>query len=405
MCVYILTTILYADNSVILPTWVSSQLETSPFLLPVDCLHHYPTTVIYAMVAMTLTHWMITRAQAGSQQCIQRILYHRGNAIRSLNEDISNEERRCNNLTLSSVLVMMYCDLQQNIWGDWRFHFDAAIRIIDMRGGPLTLANESPQMKIPLFFLAIIDIMSLTTSPSATNLVSISKPEMENFIMGLYDIGLYPNFPCPRSLFLYILKTTHLRARYAQFLNLTLIEKKAMMKEAQGLLTLVVAFSPSSWALLDAEKESDRKLIATIFQSAVLVYILLSLAPLFACSDTPEPPFDTISPLLLSTQSPNSLRELHSVRLLSHLKTARSINKAKSVVFWPLIVAGVDAATANLDTKIFIENMMDELVKEQGIALPVVAKAALRKFWMKGGRETGKWEWDVCWDKRYAFVI
>ncbi|KAJ2903871.1 c6 zinc finger domain-containing protein [Zalerion maritima] len=447
-------------NSRVLPSWLSTQISPSPFLLPVEALHAFPTPALYCVVTMALAHYKITCNPPRDEKYDERILYHRGNALQALKKSVCEDGLRAKQLTLSSILTLMYAEMQQAPDDSWRQHFKAGIAIIDHHGGPKKLAEDAPNMKIVMAFMVVVITMSLTTSPPKTPLPSIVKPDMFDFARELYNIGLYPNFPCPAPLFLEIMRINDLRYRYAVSDQAQEVHGSGpepdLGTEAHNMLTSVVEFSPSDWAAIDPPYRADRTLVAEIYQSAVMLYLLHSLARLFNNSQSSlytghtsyqslssQQPFEssttpatTIAPSLLTTNqaqnpfsqspSPSSLVRTHYSRLLTLLKYSRAIPRARSSIAWPLVVCGVSSAIvtgalisqvaatftsslspssyfteqtiSQLDTRLFIEKALDEMILDTGMLLPFVAKNMLRKFWAEGGKKDGRWRWDDCFD-------
>ncbi|RYP43585.1 hypothetical protein DL770_011580 [Monosporascus sp. CRB-9-2] len=155
---------------------------------------------------------------------------------------------------------------------------------------------------------------------------------------------------------------------------------------AGDLLEQIHEFSPADWIKGKATATSKREwlLIGSTYQSAVALYCIMSL--------------QSIS-ILPSALYITAMDAAHYERLMQLLKQALTFPHLRQCLMWPLIVAGARAVYGSADNRKFVDEQFKELSRIGGTALPLAARAALKRFWASG--RTG---WDDCFDKPYIFT-
>ncbi|KAH7028851.1 fungal-specific transcription factor domain-containing protein [Microdochium trichocladiopsis] len=181
---------------------------------------------------------------------------------------------------------------------------------------------------------------------------------------------------------------------------------------ARALLKDILAYSPEDSAAPPPPPQQprsfpeDRLVLGRLWQSALVIYLIASLQSLGALR----------SPFLRGQLA--GLRAIHGARLYEQLRLAVESPRLKKSVLWPLVVCGFDAAstvdssrggsgnapsaevaaTAE-ERRRFVEARLPILGQDVGTSLPEYARMVLRKFW-----DSGRTDWDSCFDKAYAFV-
>ncbi|RYP46420.1 hypothetical protein DL768_007387 [Monosporascus sp. mg162] len=155
---------------------------------------------------------------------------------------------------------------------------------------------------------------------------------------------------------------------------------------AGDLLEQIHDFSPAEWIKGKATATSKREwlLIGSTYQSAIAIYCIMSLQSLS---------------ILPSALYITAMDAAHHERLMQLLKQALEFPHLKHCLMWPLIVAGARAVYGSADDRKFVDEQLKELSRVGGTALPLAARAALKRFWASGKRG-----WDDCFDKPYIFA-
>ncbi|RYP77426.1 hypothetical protein DL771_001221 [Monosporascus sp. 5C6A] len=155
---------------------------------------------------------------------------------------------------------------------------------------------------------------------------------------------------------------------------------------ASDLLEQIHDFSPGDWIKGKATANSKREwlLIGSAYQSAVALYCIMSLQSLS---------------ILPSALHITAMDAAHHERLMQLLKQALTFPHLRHCLMWPLLVAGARAVYGSADDRKFVDEQFKELSRVGGTALPLAARAALKRFWA-----SGKMGWDDCFDKPYIFT-
>jgi hypothetical protein len=97
------------DNTQVYPVLASRLLESSPFVVKMSAIPPIPTAMVHLLVSFSLGHRVSRLLQERSSQSISqlrsRLHYHRGSAIRGLNEAITGEATRVRDDTIATVIM------------------------------------------------------------------------------------------------------------------------------------------------------------------------------------------------------------------------------------------------------------------------------------------------------------
>ncbi|RYP02516.1 hypothetical protein DL764_005760 [Monosporascus ibericus] len=268
---------------------------------------------------------------------------------------------------------------------DWQHHFNAIIAMMKLLGGLRTAYRTMPLARSTLVVIIVHETFGNTTSPYCDQLTTITNSGMVDDISEIYGDGVLPVYPgtlCPRKLLLNVLGINELRQQAA---NPT-AKAGPGQPTAGDLLEQIHDFSPVDWINGKATTTSKQEwlLIGSTYQSAVALYCIMSLQSLS---------------ILPSALYITAMDAAHYERLMQLLKQALKYPHLKYCLMWPLIVAGARAVYGSADDRKFVDEQFKELSRVGGTALPLTARAALKRFWASG--KTG---WDDCFDKPYIFA-
>ncbi|KXJ90025.1 fungal-specific transcription factor domain-domain-containing protein [Microdochium bolleyi] len=191
---------------------------------------------------------------------------------------------------------------------------------------------------------------------------------------------------------------------------------------ASRLLKDILAFSPAEFSTSSlhspqqqhptdsSSRATDRLVLGRLWQSALVIYLIASLQSAGALRRSS-----------FRRGQLGGLRAVHGQRLYEQLQLAVVSERLKRSVLWPLVVCGFDAAeavnsavslsgtgggsgdesrsAAAAERRKFVETRLPILGHDVGTSLPDYARVVLRKFW-----DSGRADWDGCFDGSYAFV-
>ncbi|KAI8194749.1 hypothetical protein K4K54_006167 [Colletotrichum sp. SAR 10_86] len=304
-------------NESVYPSFETTQLMKSPWIIPVRFIHYMPAATRHALVSMAIEHRMLRLSHKKTDPLMMEIRarfhHHRCLAIQALNDDVCNDATRGSDMTMASVMVFLYADLMGSATAsNWRHHLNGYKSLVDIRGGFESVYRLTPYMAPMLLFPKIYDNIDL--------------------IAELYQSGYYPFLPCPVDLF-----TDIIRINYLRYLIATdgLPEDMGTPQSAsEDLIEDIIEFSPEAWAeTREADVREELLLMAQAYQSAIALYAISSLQGLRA---------------LPSSAGWRAVRTIHYGRLISLLEKAAEAPLMKNCVEWPLIVAGFEASTGKM---------------------------------------------------------
>jgi hypothetical protein len=229
--------------------------------------------------------------------------------------------------------------------------------------------------------LRSVTVIGNTTCPVSDLTMTSSQLNTLDLFLDQYGAAASPYQMCPLPLFAEIVKINNLRMRATQY-DATLAEN--LSQEAYRVLECIHSFSPDQWATSKAASKEDWMLIGKVYQAAVALYCILSLQSLSVLPATPK------------------LRAhctTHGQLLQSLLEEGLSSPKIKLFMIWPLVLLGVEAVHGGPAMRGFVRKKLPQLSCDLGTYIPLTAKRVLELFW-----ESGKTDWDACFDIPYAFT-
>ena len=196
--------------------------------------------------------------------------------------------------------------------------------------------------------------------------------EHQSWVSEVYSICDYPPFPCPRQLFLQIVRINYLRS---------MAEKSVDTSEIILVLNEIANFSPERWACTKSKEHYDIWLtLAHIYKSAVMLY--------------------ATSAVTFSSATLQLKIEFHLHRLLKLLDFASECPLSISSIVWPTIVAGAKLVHNADAGRCIVRRCLVRISKEENYPLPLRALDVLEKYWI-----SGRTTWDDAFDTPYMFVI
>ncbi|EQB45895.1 hypothetical protein CGLO_15154 [Colletotrichum gloeosporioides Cg-14] len=373
-------------NESVYPSFETTQLMKSPWIIPVRFIHYMPAATRHALVSMAIEHRMLRLSQKKTNPLMMEIRarfhHHRCLAIQALNDDVCNDATRGSDMTMASVMVFLYADLMGSATAsNWRHHLNGYKSLVDMRGGFENVYRLTPYMAPMLLFPKIVETFANSTSPADDQSEPNHSYDNIDLIAELYQSGYYPFLPCPVDLF-----TDVIRINYLRYLIATdsLPEDMGTPQSAsEDLIEDIIEFSPETWAeTREADIREELLLMAQAYQSAIALYAISSLQGLRA---------------LPSSAGWRAVRTIHYGRLISLLEKAAEAPLMKNCVEWPLIVAGFEASTGSATGRVMVVKQLVSMSQDWGTYLPLAAVGVLEKFWSSGKRT-----WDDCFDEPYA---
>ncbi|KAI1349808.1 hypothetical protein F5Y01DRAFT_171121 [Xylaria sp. FL0043] len=339
--------------------------------------------------------------------------------IRTLNAEMTQEENRTSDATMTGVLMLMMASQQLLPSGAWRHHYHGLMQMLRLRGGVEKVWNECPHMHSGILSMVLAEVFGNTTSPSHDLVTELSHPKHLNFLKSAWgstgDVRfVYVGSICPSSLFSNVVQINHLRALATQGIpdlplsttstspslpsslsspsSSTLScssheDDMPVYTEPHTILNQILNFSPEAYASTNSNERTWSKwlLVGRVHQSAVALYCILSLQHIL---------------LLPESEALSRTVRTHYDRLLLDLKEGYKHGNLKNCFLWPLVVGGVGAVNGTAFERAFIADTLRDSAPHMGSAMPVMARKILMEFW-----DSGKKGWDDCFDQPYIFIM
>ncbi|KAG8417215.1 hypothetical protein J3459_012509 [Metarhizium acridum] len=377
------------------------QLGSNPFVYAISERHikagtMFPDYLRLTLVCTTLSHRINRLGLDPNHGALAQAFYqYRGVIIRSLREDASDGGRHISDVFIAGVVMLLLIDVSHDIArfvmatliirqvqhgasSNWRCHLEAIQRLITLRGGIKILAKSKRLDSLLLCFLGV-SVLGNTTCPAHDIAMTDNHVKELEYMIRHYQGATFSFQMCPPPLFAEIIRMNSLRMRAA--------ERQVSGEfsiEAYEILARIEEYSPTQWASSKPAAINNWLTLGAIYKLAAAIYCILSLQS---------------SSVLPRNLSLRNRCVTHTQQLKSLLESTVANLSLKRFLLWPLIVLGVEASRGDLALKIFIEKQLAELSCHLGSYVPLAAKSVLERFWALG--ET---DWDVCFDKPYAFA-
>lgn len=220
-----------------------------------------------------------------------------------------------------------------------------------------------------------------TSSPASNLAVCPEHLEDYNLLTCQFsnDHDVFLMFPV--SLFAATIRINYLRKRSTEC---SPSQAEDLTGEAFEILGDILAFSPETWAMTKSDlRTQDFTLIGNAHQAAVALYCISSLQSVAV-----------LPPTLFLTRSRAAL----SQNLHIYLEEALSHSRFLRLLYWPLVVLGMEAVNQGAAMRTFVQEKLLAITSFAGTHMTRKAKAVLEKFW-----DSGKTDWDSCFDQPYMF--
>ncbi|PGG97903.1 hypothetical protein GX51_07077 [Blastomyces parvus] len=320
------------------------------------------------LVSAVATHKAV-RSQQDEQVALGReIFQYKQQAFHRLSCELRNPQTQLGDVTLICVLTLLLVEMQQSAYGEWLAHFEGATTIIGLKGGVKAILERCPILKSALTCYLLADVLAGTTSQKVLSMVAVSRQlgYLED-IPFIFHNGSETFVPCPDKLFECIIQINYYRTLSVQAIGTDRMPMN-FGNDVQSLIQSILSFSAAGWAdsmtqyytassvtprgkAMGEFIQPDRSnwlQIATIYQSAVLLYCIRSLALNFeglilaTCASDATP--DMIS--YVTVQDIQIVARQTLSDNLANIFTPDSDLRRQSlarVVTWPLFVAGIEA--------------------------------------------------------------
>ncbi|EAQ93762.1 predicted protein [Chaetomium globosum CBS 148.51] len=400
-----------------------AQGPGTPYWMPPITASFLPRSFTQSIVCTSLCHRILQAGNAApSDQIVlaRRLQRHRGDALRALTADLS-EQKEPSDITLASVLILLLVEIQQSFEPpNWRNHGNGAAAMIDLKGGLQSLVVSRPFLHHLLRYYALIEAIGNTTSPGVDMRSARSQLELVSLLPIFYGNGLATCFPCPPDLLAELIRINHLRS---VFRGNALTpdstdsipsgeERDPQYSAALDVLRRIRSFSADRWAAEVTVSITRNQnpappglsgwhVIACIYQAAIAIYCIRSLLH----EETSSPDNNSAGLLtdapLIRQQVVTEVRKMCASTLLSRLQEVSKCTQLRKQLLWPLFMAGVEAEDE--EAKRFVTGELRWISNALGTAAPLVAKDLLEnRVWKL---EMGKGCWDAMFDQSYVFVL
>ncbi|KAH0526044.1 hypothetical protein TsFJ059_009425 [Trichoderma semiorbis] len=362
------------------------ELGYNPYVYPLSEKHLQaavwcPDYLKYGMLCMIVSHRINQIGNAiPPRAMVEKFYNYWGLAVRSLNEYLDMEDRRSGDSVIAGILTLLLADIQQGSSLNWRCHLDAIYRLIMLRGGFHAVAELKSMEPLLLCFWSVA-VMGNTTCPASDLFMTTFQLKTLKFLPQQYITTVSPIQLCPVTLFIELIKISHLRMRATRP---DAANTKTFKTESFEILECVNRFSPHRLAQSKSSNHEVWALVGLVYQAAVALYCILSLQSL---SILPE------------TQALRVQCATHGRLMQTLLVEALESKSLKRFMIWPLVVLGVEAVHGDAAMRAFVAKELSELSQSVGSYVPLTAKRVLRDFWA-----SGKTRWDACFDRPYVFT-
>ncbi|EMR64442.1 putative c6 zinc finger domain protein [Eutypa lata UCREL1] len=360
---------------------IAQKYEEKPF--PMSLLHYFPESQRHGFVSIAMAHRLYRLPEGTSKEFEQKarsITYqYRGMAIRALNQEIGSEATAVSNALIASTITLLAADLQLSSASVWRFHFDGVVAMIKLAPDVFEYERVLRQGK-NLTISYRLEGFGNTTSPRWNQSTAVTEPDIADMVFEIYGdrvLPLYVGTLCPRPLFMNVLTINYLRRGGVD---------PTAVADPSDLLEDINDFAPADWVEGKATPDTRPQwlLLGCIYQSAVALYCIMSLQSVG---------------LLPSTLETVALDASHYERLMQLLRRGLAYPHLRHSVTWPLVVAGIRAASGSRQDRHYVIRELSESARVGGTALPLQAKEVLERYWASGSTN-----WDDCFDRPYVWA-
>ncbi|KAL3453228.1 fungal-specific transcription factor domain-containing protein [Aspergillus insuetus] len=316
-------------------------------------------------------------------------------ALKGVNEELSKTTKKLNITILAGIMMLLFSQLQQAAYGQWRVHLDGLKRLLGHYGGMERLLEQYIDTGFLVSNVLIIDTMSTTTAPARSMIADTLSWHMTYFrILPQLDYDMIPTpTPIPPHLLKVVIMINIARATASQA-QVDRDETESGFTLSQILAELDITPAPDgeSDILHDTDtikieninpkierpqlvpKDSNQTLFTTAYRSAITLYAVESYLSLsmetvglslsLSLTQILDPALIPETSRAIKDAAYESL--MYSIRTLfarrnddteTHSNTDAKAPDGKGseegtgaywkFIFWALAIAGVHCATEN----------------------------------------------------------
>lgn len=356
----------------------------------------------------------------------QDICHYRGLSLHELKQQLPAAVTDFYGLALGCILLLMAADMHPSAEESWAWHFQAARRIIDLRGGLNVCLCDIPNLQVPLLNYMIVDILTATTCKSThlfTDNASIRThseylaviPEWEEDILA-------SSYPCPHIILQSIVRTNILRSSRQAWQVLYMLpansDQQGILDEFSKIRETIESFDAQSWTIQvlqrgktlpqraedcpSAANVSAFTSLTLCYKSAAFLYLLLSFT-----SSQGEPLPQTVHYAKQVLDEQSSLIFIASDRSDEDGPLHTQLWK---FLTWPLMISVY--ACVGWDIGLDIEDANTELDRLErkattfGMERLLIAIKYIRNIWLqKSSNAQFPWTWDDGFSSRATFAL
>ncbi|PWI71737.1 hypothetical protein PCL_11831 [Purpureocillium lilacinum] len=427
-------------NEHICPDMLATGLTGShnPFFTSLSVAADLPEPIKEALISTALGHRILqsSNERPGDETAIlaTRLQTHRGAAIRTLADALSQPKTQTSDAVIVSIFVFLLSEtqIQQSISTNWRHHLDGAAAIIQERGGLPNLVMSRPLFRNLLQYFVLIDVIGSTTAPSVGTEPARRNLELVPLLPLLFGSELQTCIPCPSGLLRCIIRINAQRARLQEDGDAIGGAGTDRLSSGLELLRQIRQFSPQSWAaeikmaaIQGASRQTkfiasqgldipspkftaswDWQRIAAIYQAAIALYCISSLLGTEVARGMAPSASTTYNDTCVGV---NNMRIEYCSSLLHHLQViaADANSQLRKMVIWPLVMAGIEVDPMDEASRRFIEGELGWMSRTLGIASPLIGRQFLGRLWASRAswhQRRGQ-SWDGLFDRPYIFAL
>ncbi|KAH8681047.1 fungal-specific transcription factor domain-containing protein [Xylariales sp. PMI_506] len=435
-------------NKMICPDLVCLETHFNPYRVNLQRVDRIPEIYVKVLVSTAGFHRLMSHGPepTSSSALVQRdvdVFALRIEALRGLNEQLSQPEQQTSDATLLCILSLMIASIQSSAYAEWRSHLEGARRIIQMRGGLKKIITDNPYFKPVLTFFMLIDVMSATTTASTHKDMAVATTMAVRYWEiepGVLQFMATTCMPCPDDLFRVLVLVNYLRTimgkpamhrkwktgtkmAFEKVMIFSPTDYASKMQYFNGWSTngKEVGFSPvhspsadsptssaSSPSTDTSRSSSDRDLwlsLGSMYRASTLLYALQTLV-----MDSGEHPAELMPEGMhidLNELRAETVQALYNA-LAPVFSDPISMHHIGKLIMWPLFILGMETSHANTKLRDFVTNSFAILSQELGSLGPLGAIDALGVKWKidaeaapNGTRVT----WDDYFQGREDYIV
>ncbi|KAL2794529.1 fungal-specific transcription factor domain-containing protein [Aspergillus keveii] len=397
-------------NDRVTPDLVVTDSSSNPFRWSLKLSAIAPSYLNYAHATISVFHRIVQRrytalneAHGASTELTalsdpEGATFYRyyASALKGVNEELTKTTKKLNITILAGIMMLLFSQLQQAAYGQWRVHLDGLKRLLGHYGGMERLLEQYIDTGFLVSNVLIIDTMSTTTAPARSMTADTLSWHMAYLkILPQLDYDVIPTpTPIPPHLLKVVIMINIARAtaRHAQGgedetgdnesgYTLSQILAKLDITPAEDSdndipngtdFKITSIFNPHSEPCQIIHKDSNKTLFTTACRSAITLYAVesylsLSMEPAglgLSLTQILDPALIPETAHAIKDAAYKSL--MYSIRTLFERRNddtypPRNTNTKPSgkrgseegtgaywkFIFWPLAIAGVHCATEN----------------------------------------------------------